>query len=66
MEKGSSCLLLPFGVRFAESTGNAWRGYSPVDVAMLSRLDLEGIPRGTGSGSRSAGRRELPDLGIDI
>ena len=33
---------------------------------MLSLLDLEGIPRATGSGSCNAGRTELPDLGTDI
>lgn len=33
---------------------------------MLSLLDLEGTPRGTGSGSCRAGRTELPDLGTDI
>ena len=33
---------------------------------MLSLLDLEGIPRGTGSGSCNAGRTGLPDLGTDI
>ena len=33
---------------------------------MLSLWDLEGIPRGMGSGSCNAGRTELPDLGTDI
>ena len=33
---------------------------------MLSLWDLEGIPRGMGSGSCNAGRTELPDLGADI
>ena len=33
---------------------------------MLSLLEREGIPRGTGSGSCNAGRTELPDLGTDI
>lgn len=33
---------------------------------MLSLLDLEGIPRGTGSGSCNAGRTELLDPGVDI
>lgn len=33
---------------------------------MLSLLDLEGIPRGTGSGSCNTERTGLPDLGTDI
>lgn len=33
---------------------------------MLSLLDLDGIPRGMGSGSCNTGRTELPDLGMDI
>lgn len=66
VEKGSSCLCVPCGVPLDDPTGTAGREYSPFDVAMLSLLDLEGMPRGIGSGSCSAGRTDFPDLGTDI